>query len=201
MSLDYRIMYAVGFTPWENASETNADLLERVFAREEEGQPPHGRALDLGCGSGKHSVTLARRGWDVTGVEQIPKAAAAARERARETNVDVRVVEGDVTKLGETDVGDGYRLVLDFGCFHGLNDDQRAAMARGIEAAAAPDASLLAIAFRAARRLFLPRGADPEDFERALPGWRVTDSDELDMSDAPGPARRAAARIHRLRRV
>lgn len=43
--------------------------------REQEGrEPPYGKALDIGCGTGRDSVELARRGWEVTGIDMIPKA-------------------------------------------------------------------------------------------------------------------------------
>ena len=38
-----------------------------------------GRALDLGCGSGRASIYLARRGWQVDGVDFIPDAIELAR--------------------------------------------------------------------------------------------------------------------------
>jgi 2-polyprenyl-3-methyl-5-hydroxy-6-metoxy-1,4-benzoquinol methylase len=31
---------------------------------------PPGRALDLACGSGRHSRWLAERGWQVTGIDR-----------------------------------------------------------------------------------------------------------------------------------
>ena len=56
---------------------------------------------------------LARRGWEVTGIDVIPKAVSGARRRADETGVVARFVEGSVTALRDAGVGTGYRLVLD----------------------------------------------------------------------------------------
>ena len=64
MSVFYRILYQVGFTPWEEglAQRPVAEQISAMFDREEGGrQPPYGRALDLGCGSGIHAVDLALR--------------------------------------------------------------------------------------------------------------------------------------------
>ena len=54
-----------------------------------------GRALDLACGSGRHAVWLAERGFRVTAVDFSEEALRQARERAEETGVDVEWVLGD----------------------------------------------------------------------------------------------------------
>src|SRR4051812_23121883 len=128
MSLAYRTLYAIGFTPWEQMSHPAiAKQIGDLVAREEEGrEAPYGTALDLGCGSGIWAVELARRGWQVTGVDFVPKALRRALERAKESDVELRLLEGDVTDLRSTEVGSGFQLLLDFGCFHDeLSDEQR----------------------------------------------------------------------------
>lgn len=56
-----------------------------LFAGEEErSSPPHGTALDLGCGAGIWAIELAKRGWPVTGVDIVPKALAQAEDRVAE---------------------------------------------------------------------------------------------------------------------
>ena len=40
-----------------------------------------GRALDVGCGAGRHSISMIARGLDVTGLEPSPGAAHVARSR------------------------------------------------------------------------------------------------------------------------
>jgi Methyltransferase domain len=140
MSLAYKLLYAVGYTPWEQTAELQVvnERVAALFEREEEGRrPPYGQALDLGCGSGFWAVELARRGWQVTGVDLIPKALRRARERARQAGVELRLVEGDVTNLEATGVGSGFRLLLDFFLFHDeLTDEQREAMGREVTARA-----------------------------------------------------------------
>ncbi len=142
MSVAYRVLYGVGFTPWEQIATlpVATGRISALFEREEEGrQPPYGPVLDLGCGSGIWAVKLAERGWNVTGVDFVPKALRRARERAREAGVEVRLVEGDVTELGSTGVGSGFPVLLDFGLFHDeLTDEQRKAMGREVSAVAPP---------------------------------------------------------------
>ena len=56
-----------------------------------------GRALDLGCGNGRHAMWLAERGWRVTAVDFSTEALRQARERLRRRGVDVDWVEADLT--------------------------------------------------------------------------------------------------------
>jgi len=185
MSLAYRLLYAVGYTPWEQPAALPGvhERISALFEREEAGRrPPYGQALDLGCGSGTWAVELARRGWQVTGVDFVPKALRRARERARGAGVEMRLVEGDVTKLGSTGVGSGFELLLDFFLFHDeLTDEQRVAMAREVTAVAAPGATLLVTAWAPGRRGPLPRGASRGDIEAAYPEWEMIDEEPFDV--------------------
>lgn len=203
MSLAYRLLYRIGFTPWEQMGEAPfAEEVVTLFAREESGrEAPYGPALDIGCGSGIWATKLAQRQWQVTGVDNVPRALAKARERAREGKVDVRLVEADVTAMEESDVGFGFQFMLDFGCFHDeLNDAQRLAEGRAVSAVAAPGATLLLWAFSPGRRGPLPRGASRAEIEASFPEWSVVDETAIDLSEAPGYVRRADPRFYRLRR-
>lgn len=203
MSLAYRLLYLVGFTPWEQMARWPvARQITTLFEHEEAGrQPPYGPALDLGCGSGIWAVELAKRGWQVTGVDFVPRALRRARKRAADAGVDARFVEGDVTALGAAGIGAGFRLLLDFGCFHDeLTDGQRAAEGREATAVASPGATLLIGAWKPGRRGPLPRGASREDVERAFPVWELIEEHPADVHGAPGYVRRADPRMYRLRR-
>jgi SAM-dependent methyltransferase len=207
MSVAYRLLYAVGYTPWEQPAglEVVHKRVSALFEREEEGRrPPYGRALDLGCGSGTWGVELARRGWQVTGVDFVPKALRRARERARQAGVEMRLVEGDVTKLGSTEVGSGFRLLLDFFLFHDeLTDAQRVAMGREVTEVAAPGATLLVTAWAPGRRGPLPRGASRRDIEAAYPDWEVIGDEPFDVVAKARfykHLRNTDPRVYRLRR-
>jgi len=102
MSTFYKIAYMIGMTPWEEMSRLPiARQISSLLDREQqERQPPYGSALDLGCGSGNWSVELATRGWQVTGIDIVPKALCAARERTRDAGVVAQFVKGDMTDFG-----------------------------------------------------------------------------------------------------
>jgi SAM-dependent methyltransferase len=177
----YKLAYRVGFHPWEEA-EHIPEFVERIselVSRDENGGgPPHGPALELGCGSGVWGVHLAKRGWQVTSIDVVEKALGRAHERVRDAGVDVRLVQGDVAALREAGVGSGFRLVLDTGTFHGLTPAQREAVGREVSAVAGDDATVLLLAWNPRRRGPLPRGASLSEIEAAFPGWTVTEEGE-----------------------
>lgn len=172
------------------------------MAREEDGRgTPYGTALDIGTGSAVWGVRLAQRGWEVTGVDIVEKALDRARQRADREGVEMRLVRGDVTALREGGVGSGFRLLLDTGTFHGLNDAQREAMGREVSAVADPDATVILDCFAPRRRGPLPRGASRAEVERAFPEWEIIDVEVADTE--PDPIARLFKfdeRLYRLRR-
>jgi SAM-dependent methyltransferase len=203
--MNYRLAYAIGFHPWEELAghPPFADKLIELVAREEDGgPPPHGRALDLGTGSGIWGIEIAKRGWQVTGVELVDKALERARRKVADEGVEMRLVHGDVTDLAASDVGSGYRLLLDTGTFHGLRAPQRQAMARSVTEVAASDATLILDCFEPRWRGPLPHGASREDVERAFNGWRIADVEVADAApDALARLARFNERFYRLRRA
>ncbi|MFZ0487191.1 MAG: class I SAM-dependent methyltransferase [Arenicellales bacterium] len=203
MSLFYSVAYRLGFAPWEHAGThpPAARQITALFEREERGrQAPFGSALDLGCGRGQWAVTLAQRGWSVTAVDLVPRALEAARTRARAAGVDVLFLQGDVTRLRDTGIGAGFRLIWDFGTVHGLSLEQRQALGREITAVAADDATILMLTWAPGRRGPLPRGASGGDLENAFEGWTVSDEEPFDATGLPGPLRNVDPRVYRLRR-
>lgn len=106
MSFLYRRAAGPDDFPWHDAGPPR--LLEQAVAS----KPNGGRALDLGCGSGFYTVSLARQGFDVTGVDFIPEAIRMARERAVAAGVDVQLVEADLLQWQPEGAFD---LVLDRG--------------------------------------------------------------------------------------
>jgi SAM-dependent methyltransferase len=200
MAVGYKLAYRLGVTPWEAAGAAGSDQLAALLIREEsERQRPYGRALDLGCGRGSQCIELARRGWDVTGVDVVPQAVEAARERAAAAGSTASFLVADVTTLTAEQVGDDIGFFLDLGCFHGLSDPQRIALGQRVTALAAARATLLMFAFQPGRRGPLPRGAAQRDVEAAYPGWTVIDDVAAETSGMPGPLKKAAPRLYRLR--
>jgi SAM-dependent methyltransferase len=87
--------------------EAECDLIESVA--EEHGRGS-GTILDLGCGTGRHALILAGRGWEVTGVDLSVEMLSIARRRADEAGVSgVDLRTGDVRTVR---VGRQFDVVL-----------------------------------------------------------------------------------------
>lgn len=201
MSLFYRFQYLVGMTPWERMpSLPIGEQAVALLDREEGGrEPPYGRALDLGCGTGFWSVHLAQRGWQVTGVDIVPKAVRLAHERARKAGVEGLFVEGSITTLSAAGVGSRFRLFLDFGAVHGLPPEHVRAVSREVTKVATEDATLLMYAFSPGRRGPLPRGISREEIEQAYGGWTITHEEAFELAGAPHFVQKAHPRFYCLR--
>ena len=74
---------------------TRNTAAEIDFLVEELALPPGAAVLDLGCGTGRHSVGLARRGFRMTGLDLSPGMLAQADAAAKAAGVQVEWVQAD----------------------------------------------------------------------------------------------------------
>jgi len=95
----FRFMYDRESGAWERRRDEpehhelvvrTADELAKVVA-------PPGPVVDLGCGPGAHALALARRGYDVVGVDGSPRMVEVARARAARDEVDATFDVHDVS--------------------------------------------------------------------------------------------------------
>jgi SAM-dependent methyltransferase len=203
--LVYRTAYLLGLRVWDRDRPVS-DLVELI---EGTSPPPPGRALDIGCGTGTDSIYLARRGWDVTGVDMVPRALTIARGKAERSGVSPRFVEGDVTRLRDFGVGDGHSLLVDFGCLHTLPPDRRGAYVESVSGAAAPGATFLLFGFARPPRLSPMRaGLTAEEVRDRFTGegWELiaaerTSGDAIEVAGGGRVDQRFELWRYRLRRL
>jgi SAM-dependent methyltransferase len=193
----YKLMYRFGIAPWEwrDIAGTWQPILEGQNALEP------GRALDVGCGTGRDAVYLTKHGWRVTGIDFAEDALAKARERAADEGVQVEWIQGDVGRLDHLGIESGYTLLYDFGCIQGLPGPARQSAARGLTRLASPGASLLMFAFKAGRHILLPHGMDQGDVVALLgSGWDLAQTLSVKDDRMPGFVGRAGPTVYRLTR-
>ncbi|MDP9435569.1 MAG: class I SAM-dependent methyltransferase [Actinomycetota bacterium] len=168
-------------------------LLDR---EEAERSRPLGRALDLGCGRGQYSRELARRGWRVVGIDNVPRAGQCgkAHRRGRHRRRRGRRDGPPAGRAGHFD------FFFDVGCFQGLSSEQRLAEGRGVAALANPGATLLMLAFQPTIMRPVVGGVSRTDVEAALEGWEMLAVEPAETSGLGWPLTTTSPQWHRLRR-
>lgn len=88
-----------------------------------DGRINSGSAITLGCGVGRETIYLAKKGFDVIGVDFSPTAIKRARQRAEAAGVEVDFYVDDLTNLRH--ISGSFDLVTDFGAINDLNQPAR----------------------------------------------------------------------------
>jgi SAM-dependent methyltransferase len=82
----------------ENSFTSNT-VAEVDFLLELFGLPAGSAILDMGCGAGRHSIELARRGYRMTGVDLSSGMLAQAAQSATAAGVAVEWIQADATRF------------------------------------------------------------------------------------------------------
>ena len=132
-----------------------------------------GTVLDLGCGTGEHTIHLAGLGYDVLGADGSGAAVERARDRAAAAGVAARFTVADALDPAGLDPVD---TVLDSALFHVFDAADQARYARALAGIVRPGGvvHVLALARTGAAAEFGPV-IDAADLEAAFtgPGWTV----------------------------
>ncbi|UCG16001.1 MAG: methyltransferase domain-containing protein [Phycisphaerales bacterium] len=96
---------------------------EVEFIVEHAAPPTGGAILDMGCGTGRHSVALAQRGYQVTGVDLSRGMLAIAAQRAQAASAAVEWVHANAADFVRPDSFDAV-ICLCEGAMCLLTDDE-----------------------------------------------------------------------------
>lgn len=84
---------------YDNESFAQGTIGECDFIEKEIKYDKNIKILDIGCGTGRHSIELSKRGYAVTGVDLSESMLSQARKKALEKNVSVNFIQGDARNL------------------------------------------------------------------------------------------------------
>jgi SAM-dependent methyltransferase len=192
-SADFDAMYTVT-PPWDIGRPQPA------FAALARAGAWRGHVLDVGCGTGEHTLLAASLGLPATGIDQASAAIDRARAKATDRGLHARFLVHDA--LDVSGIGEQFDTVLDCGLYHVLSDDDRVRYVSGL-AAAMPVGSTLFLLCYSDRQSgdWGPRRVRREDIHGSFTaGWEVDTVEEAtyETNLAPYEARAWLAAIRRV---
>ncbi len=111
--------------PWERG-KPDTNLIDLV----EKGIIERGRVLDICSGLGTQASYMAKKGFEVYGIDISPTAVEMARERCKAEGVICNLLAGDAAKLKYPD--EFFTFVFDRGCFHSIPPEHREEFIQGV---------------------------------------------------------------------
>ena len=87
------------FATYNEEPYTQSTKGEVDFVEGEIGHDNSQRILDVGCGSGRHALELARRGYAVVGIDLSESMLVQGRQIAKAENLNVDLIQSDARKL------------------------------------------------------------------------------------------------------
>ncbi|HNU61033.1 MAG TPA: methyltransferase domain-containing protein [Methanofastidiosum sp.] len=84
---------------YETEVYTKGTMGEIDFIEKEIKKDKSKKIIDIGCGTGRHSIELARRGYTVTGIDLSECMLEMAKQKAKEAKVKVEFIKADARYL------------------------------------------------------------------------------------------------------
>ncbi len=84
---------------YDSESFTQGTIGECDFIEQEIGFNKSVRILDIGCGTGRHSIELSKRGYQVTGIDLSDSQLVRAREKAEKQGQNIDFLKHDARNL------------------------------------------------------------------------------------------------------
>ncbi|MGE5351269.1 MAG: class I SAM-dependent methyltransferase [Ignavibacteriales bacterium] len=95
----YELLFENYARKYDQENFTQGTLGECDFLEKEISCNKSLKILDIGCGTGRHSIELTRRGYKVTGVDLSDSQLARAREKAKEAGLNIDFRKEDARNL------------------------------------------------------------------------------------------------------
>jgi SAM-dependent methyltransferase len=104
----YPRYYAIGYQ-WN--TEAECDFIEACLKTY--GSAKAKRILDIGCGAGRHLIPLAKRGYQMAGIDRSPEMITYVEEQAKAARVEITASVDDLRRLTGTGTYDAACCFMD----------------------------------------------------------------------------------------
>ncbi len=157
------------------------------FLEWELGIKPGKRIIDLGCGAGRHSIELAKRGYDVVGIDISAPMLAEAKKRARKPGVTIGFYQADLSQLerlfkkGELFSGAICLCESGFGVLGGWEEDLH--FLKCVHRLLKVGEKLILTTFNGLRKYRRYKPKHPFDYINGIVHWRAQLNDSLFKED------------------
>ena len=95
----YEVLFENYAEKYDNEVFTQGTIGECDFIENEISRDRSLKILDVGCGTGRHSIELSKRGYTVTGIDLSESQLARAREKAKSANLTIDFRKQDARDL------------------------------------------------------------------------------------------------------
>ena len=84
---------------WEKAIPAEVTKQEIDFLLNEFNLQPGQNILDIPCGFGRHAIELAKRGFNVTGIDISPTFIQGLTEKIKSERLDIKAIQADILSV------------------------------------------------------------------------------------------------------
>ena len=192
----YEILFENYAHTYDNENFTKGTSKEVDFIEQEMDFDKKKCILDIGCGTGRHAIELAKRGYIVTGVDLSESQLVRAREKAKEEKVNVHFEQGDARTLQYSHMYDVALILCEGGFALMETDEMNFAILEGASRALKSGGILILTTLNA----FFPLTHSLEEFmnantvegksaEHSFDMMTLRDTSILDVADDAGSKR------------
>jgi ubiquinone/menaquinone biosynthesis C-methylase UbiE len=166
---DYLEIYLPFLT--EERTKAEVDFIVEIL-----NLPPGSKILDLACGFGRHTIPLAKMGYDMTGLDYTEKFIQMAEEKAKSGNVQIEFLVGDMRKIPFENHFAG--VISYFTSFGFFSDEENFEVLKGVSNSLKKGGKFL---LDIINRDYLVKNLRPKDWDRLEDGTLVLEENSLDL--------------------
>jgi len=182
-----------GSPPWDIGRPQPA------FERLADAGKLQGRVLDVGCGTGEHTLLAAQHGAEAMGIDIAVRAINRALGKAAERGINAEFQVADALRLDQ--LHRRFDTIIDSGVFHVFDDDQRPTYVKSLRSALRPGGTCYLMCFSDRQPGdWGPRRVSEAELRSAFAeGWTIESIEPAEFAVAIEPDRVQAwlATIHR----